>query len=98
MRCLDELEKIKSDIVEIKLEIKPLERLPDKLDELIRLQQEFIQILTQNYTSEKVCIERRKTTEDKVDRLEALVGNILKGIGTVVISALGYLLSQVLHK
>ena len=96
---MDEIERIKSDIVEIKLEIKPLEKLPDKLDELIRLQQEFIHILTQNYTSEKSCEERRDAVGIRIEKLESIIGYIVKGLATITFSAFVYLLAQVvIHK
>lgn len=96
--------QIEKDIVEIKLEIKPLERLPDKLDELIRSQQEFMQLLSQNYVSEKSCLERRgaadkeiAATNKKIDEVKTLINNFAWGAAGTVIAALGYFY-QVTHK
>ena len=94
---MDELEKIKEDIVEIKLEIKPLERLPEKLDELIKSQQEFMNIMAHKYASEKYCLERRQITDDRIKKLEAVVDKFTWGALGATATVLGYLY-QVTHK
>ena len=101
---MDELDKIREDIVEIKLDIKPLERLPEKLDELIRSQQEFMQLLSQNYASEKTCMERRAATDKeiaaankKIDEVKTLINNFAWVAAGTAIATLGYFY-QVTHK
>ena len=88
---MDELDKIKEDIVEIKLEIKPLERLPEKLDELIRSQQEFMQIMAHKYASEKYCLERRQITDDRIKKLESVVDRFTWWALGATATVLGYL-------
>ena len=94
---MDELDKIREDIVEIKLEIKPLERLPEKLDELIKSQQEFMNIMAHKYASEKYCLERRQITDERIKKLESVVDKFTWGALGAAATVLGYIY-QVTHK
>lgn len=102
---MDKIERLEADLVDMKLELRTLHVLPKQIDDLIESQKEtnnairdLISHLNNNFISEKMCIEKRNSTDKLINALEGKVNKALLMAVSAMLTALGYLLTLVVHK